>query len=43
MRDKIEMEEVFTENWEQLVDEIMSDMDMVWNEEAKKFEINWFF
>ncbi len=34
------MEEVFTENWEQLVDEIMSDMDMVWNEEAKKFEIN---
>tara|TARA_R100000008_G_scaffold2068_1_gene1724 strand:+ start:653 stop:775 length:123 start_codon:yes stop_codon:yes gene_type:complete len=40
MRDKIEMEEVFTENWEQLVDEIMSDMDMVWNEEAKKFEIN---
>ena len=34
------MEEVFTENWEQLVDEIMSDMDMVWNEEAKKIEIN---
>tara|TARA_B100000427_G_scaffold304342_1_gene289537 strand:+ start:2520 stop:2642 length:123 start_codon:yes stop_codon:yes gene_type:complete len=40
MRDKIEMEEVFTENWEQLIDEIMGDMDMVWNEEAKKFEIN---
>ena len=39
MRDKIEMEEVFTENWEQLIDEIMEDgLDLVWNEKTEKYE-----
>ena len=39
MRDKIEMEEVFTENWEQLIDEIMEEgLDLVWNEKTEKYE-----
>jgi hypothetical protein len=39
MRDKIEMEEVFTENWEQLIDEIMEEgLDLVWNEKIEKYE-----
>ncbi len=39
MRDKIEMEEVFTENWEQLIDEILEEgLDLIWNERAEKYE-----
>ncbi len=39
MRDKIQVEEVFTENWEQLIDEIMEDgLDLVWNEKTEKYE-----
>ena len=39
MRDRIEMEEVFTENWEQLIDEIMEQgLDLVWNEKTEKYE-----
>jgi hypothetical protein len=39
MRDRIEMEEVFTENWEQLIDEIMEEgLGLVWNEKAEKYE-----
>ena len=39
MRDKIEMEEVFTENWEQLIDEILEEgLDLIWNEKIEKYE-----
>ena len=39
MRDKIEMEEVFTENWEQLIDEILEEgLDLIWNERVEKYE-----
>ena len=39
MRDRIELEEVFTENWEQLIDEIMEQgLDLVWNEKTEKYE-----
>lgn len=39
MRDEIQVEEVFTENWEQLIDEIMEDgLDLVWNEKTEKYE-----
>ena len=39
MRDKIEMEEVFTENWEQLIDEILEEgLDLIWNERIEKYE-----
>ena len=39
MREQIEMEEVFTENWEELIDEIMEDgLDLVWNEKIEKYE-----
>ncbi len=44
MRDKIEMEEVFTENWEQLIDEIMEQgLDLVWNEKTEKYEKSEFY
>ena len=44
MRDEIQVEEVFTENWEQLIDEIMEDgLDLVWNEKTEKYEKKWFF
>jgi hypothetical protein len=39
MRDEIQVEEVFTENWEQLIDEIMEDgLDLIWNEKTEKYE-----
>jgi hypothetical protein len=39
MRDKIEMEEVFAENWEQLIDEILEEgLDLIWNERVEKYE-----
>ena len=39
MREQIEMEEVFTENWEELIDEIMEEgLDLVWNEKTEKYE-----
>ena len=39
MRDKIEMEEVFTENWEQLIDEILEEgLGLIWNERVEKYE-----
>ena len=39
MRDEIQVEEVFTENWEQLIDEIMEQgLDLVWNEKTEKYE-----
>ena len=39
MRDKTEMEEVFTENWEQLIDEILEEgLDLIWNERVEKYE-----
>ena len=39
MREQIEMEEVFTENWEELIDEIMEDgLDLVWNDKIEKYE-----
>ena len=39
MRDEIQVEEVFTENWEQLIDEIMEQgLDLVWNVKTEKYE-----
>ena len=39
MRDKIETEEVFAENWEQLIDEILEEgLDLIWNERVEKYE-----
>tara|TARA_R100001594_G_scaffold138284_1_gene181829 strand:- start:234 stop:413 length:180 start_codon:yes stop_codon:yes gene_type:complete len=39
MRDEIQVEEVFTENWEQLIDEIMEQgLDLVWNQKTEKYE-----
>ena len=39
MRDEIEIEEAFTENWEELIDEIMEEgLGLVWNETTEKYE-----